>query len=108
MKEGIYTVVFESSQQSVGEGVVVINNGRVHGGDMAFTIRGIMKRPVMELEVHYYNRDTPSVLGMEEDYWLEMSYREAGEGRYVFSGHVKGHPERMLKACAVFLTPLLK
>ncbi|ECH4153073.1 nucleoside transporter, partial [Salmonella enterica] len=25
MKEGIYTVVFESSQQSVGEGVVVIN-----------------------------------------------------------------------------------
>lgn len=58
MKEGIYTVVFESSQQSVGEGVVVINNGRVHGGDMAFTIRGIMKRPVMELEVHYYNRDT--------------------------------------------------
>ncbi|EAX1938446.1 nucleoside transporter, partial [Salmonella enterica] len=24
------------------------------------------------------------------------------------SGHVKGHPERMLKACAVFLTPLLK
>ncbi|EHI6581318.1 nucleoside transporter, partial [Salmonella enterica] len=54
MKEGIYTVVFESSQQSVGEGVVVINNGRVHGGDIAFTIRGIMKRPVMELEVHYY------------------------------------------------------
>ncbi|EEL4083480.1 nucleoside transporter, partial [Salmonella enterica subsp. enterica serovar Bareilly] len=36
MKEGIYTVVFESSQQSVGEGVVVINNGRVHGGDIAF------------------------------------------------------------------------
>lgn len=31
MKEGIYTVVFESSQQSVGEGVVVVNNGRVHG-----------------------------------------------------------------------------
>ncbi|EEF9355779.1 nucleoside transporter, partial [Salmonella enterica] len=22
--------------------------------------------------------------------------------------HVKGHPERMLKACAVFMTPLLK
>ncbi|EAV0145343.1 nucleoside transporter [Salmonella enterica] len=108
MQEGIYTVVFESSQQSVGEGVVVIHNGRVHGGDIAFTIRGIMKRPVIELEVHYYNPDIPSVLGMEEDYWLEMSYREAGEGRYVFSGHVKGYPERMLKASAVFLTPLLK
>ncbi|EBC2122466.1 nucleoside transporter [Salmonella enterica] len=108
MKDGIYTVTFESSQQSVGEGVVVVNNGLVHGGDIAFTIRGVMKRPVMELEVHYYNRDIPSVLGMEGDYWLEMSYSCAGEGRYDCTGHVKGHPERMLKACAVFLTPLLK
>ncbi|EBF0843320.1 nucleoside transporter [Salmonella enterica subsp. enterica] len=108
MKEGIYTVVFESNQQSVGEGVVVVNNGRVHGGDIAFTIRGIMKRPVMELEVHCYNREIPSVLGMKEDYGLEMGYTETSEGRYDFSGHVKGHPERTLKAYAVFLTPLLK
>ncbi|EAA7989082.1 nucleoside transporter [Salmonella enterica subsp. enterica] len=108
MKEGIYTVVFESSQQSVGEGMVVVSNGRVHGGDIACTIRGVMKRPVMVLEVHYYNREIPSVLGMEEDYWLELSYCEAGEGRYDLCGHVKGHPERKLKVCAVFLTPLLK
>lgn len=40
MKEGIYSVVFESSQQSVGEGLVVVSNGRVHGGDIACTIRG--------------------------------------------------------------------
>ncbi|EDZ3529570.1 nucleoside transporter [Salmonella enterica subsp. arizonae] len=108
MKDGIYTVAFESSQQSVGEGVVVVSNGRLHGGDIAFTIRGIMKRPVMELEVHYYNREIPSVLGMLGDYWLEMSYCEAGEGRYDFSGHVKDYPERTLRAYAVFLTPLLK
>lgn len=108
MKEGIYTVVFESSQQSVGEGVVVVNNDRLHGGDIAFTIRGVMKRSVMELEVHYYNREIPSVLGMLEDYWLEMSYCGAGEGYYDFTGHVKGYPEKQLKAHAVFLTPLLK
>jgi|AGFS01.1.fsa_nt_gi hypothetical protein len=107
MKEGIYTVVFESSRQSVGEGVVVVNNGKIHGGDIACTIRGIMERPVMTLEVHYYNRDIPSVLGMEEDYWLEMSYCEVGEGHYDFTGQVKGHPERTLRAHAVFLTPLL-
>ncbi|EBQ8208584.1 nucleoside transporter [Salmonella enterica subsp. houtenae] len=108
MKEGIYTVVFESSQQSVGEGVVVVHNGRIHGADIAFTIRGTMKRPVMSLEMHHYNRDIPSVLSMEEDYWLELSYREAGEGHYDFSGHVRGHPDKTLKAYAVFLTPLLK
>lgn len=108
MKDGIYTVVFESSQQSVGEGVVVISNGRLHGGDIAFTIRGIMERPVMKLEVHYYNKDIPSVLGMEDDYILEMSYREVEDGCYHFSGHVKDYPERKLNAYTTFLTPLLK
>ncbi|QMN53898.1 nucleoside transporter [Citrobacter freundii] len=108
MKEGIYTVVFESNQQSVGEGVVVINDGRVHGGDIAFTIRGVMKQPRLELEVHYYNRDIPSVLGMEEDYFLDMEYSEVGEGLYNFKGYVKGYPERQLKAYAVFLMPLMK
>lgn len=34
MKEGIYTVEFESRRQSVGEGVVVVNNCWVHGGDI--------------------------------------------------------------------------
>lgn len=41
MKEGIYTVVFESNQQSVGEGVVVVSNGRVHGGDIALPSEGL-------------------------------------------------------------------
>ncbi|ECG1392450.1 TPA_asm: hypothetical protein GNB58_005147 [Salmonella enterica subsp. houtenae serovar 45:g,z51:-] len=56
MKEGIYTVVFEIRQQSVGEGVVV-NDGKVHGGDIAFTVRGGMNRPVMGLDMLYYNRE---------------------------------------------------
>ncbi len=107
VKEGIYTVVFESSQQSVGEGVVVVNDGKVHGGDIAFTVRGGMNRPVMGLDMLYYNREIPSVLGMENDYWLEMCYCESGEGRYDLCGHVKGHPERKLRAHAVFPTPLM-
>ncbi|EAO0388220.1 TPA: GrlR family regulatory protein [Salmonella enterica subsp. enterica serovar Newport] len=107
MKDGIYTVAFESSQQSVGEGTVVVQNGWIHGGDIAFTIRGAVKRPVMELEIHHYNREIPSVLGMEEDYWLEVSYCEVGDGHYDFSGHVKGHPDRTLKAYARLLTTLL-
>ncbi|EMZ4380086.1 nucleoside transporter, partial [Salmonella enterica] len=50
----------------------------------------------------------PSTLGMEGDYVLEMQYRETGEGEYHFSGHVRGYPERRLKAHALFLTPLLE
>ncbi|ECB4073927.1 TPA: nucleoside transporter [Salmonella enterica subsp. enterica] len=107
MKEGIYSVVFESSLQSVGEGIGVVSGSRVHGGDIAFTCRGKLKPPYLELEVCHYNRDIPSTLGIEGNYTLEMRYQEAGEGQYKFSGHVKGHPERQLTAYALFLTSLL-
>ncbi|EIB4778137.1 negative regulator GrlR, partial [Salmonella enterica] len=42
MKEGIYSVVFESNQQSVGEGICVVGGGRIYGGDIGFTCRGIL------------------------------------------------------------------
>ncbi|EGF6459380.1 nucleoside transporter, partial [Salmonella enterica] len=80
----------------------------VHGGDIAFTCRGWLTPPGLTLEVRQYNRDIPSTLGMEGDYVLEMQYRETGEGEYHFSGHVRGYPERRLKAHALFLTPLLE
>lgn len=107
MKDGIYTVVFESSFQSIGEGMVVVSGGRVHGGDIAFTCRGWLRPVGLELEVKQYNHDIPSTLGMEEDYVLEMCYRKTGEGEYRFHGHVRGYPERRLNAHALFLMPLL-
>ncbi|EAV6566468.1 nucleoside transporter [Salmonella enterica] len=107
MKEGIYTVVFESSLQSVGEGITVVSDGKIHGGDIAFTCRGRVTPPVVELEVNHYNTEIPSTLGMKGGYVLEMRYREVEEGEYHFSGHVKGYPDRRLNARAQWLSPLL-
>ncbi|EAO0751925.1 GrlR family regulatory protein [Salmonella enterica] len=107
MKEGIYTVVFESSLQAVGEGTVVVSDGKIHGGDIAFTCRGRVTLPVMELEVRHYNAEIPSALGMDGDYVLEMRYRETGGDEYHFTGHVKGEPGRRLSARARWLSPLL-
>lgn len=108
MKEGIYTVVFESSQHSLGEGIVVVTGGRVYGGDIAFICRGKLTLPYLELEVQHYNRDIPSALGVEGDYTLELYGEELREGYYRFSGHVKTSPERRLEARALFLCPLLE
>ncbi|EHU4279538.1 nucleoside transporter [Salmonella enterica] len=108
MKDGIYTVVFKSNLQSVGEGIVVVNRGMIHGADIAFTIRGKITHPVMELDVHYYNQDIPSVLGMKEDYSLEMHCREREEGHYHFYGHMKGEPSLKLDAYAVYINSILK
>lgn len=107
MKDGIYTVVFESNLASFGEGIAVVCDGRVHGGDIGFTCRGQLQEDRLLLEVMQYNRDIPSTLGMEGDYRLRMRYREVEEGEYWFTGHVQGHPESCLQAHAVYLTPLL-
>ncbi|EAN8329703.1 nucleoside transporter [Salmonella enterica] len=107
MKEGIYTVVFESSLQSVGEGIAVVNDGRIHGADIAFTCRGRVAPAIVELEVSHYNTEIPSTLGVTGKYVLEMHYREVKEGEYHFSGYVKGHPDRRLNARALWLSPLL-
>ncbi|EAO6410079.1 nucleoside transporter [Salmonella enterica] len=107
MRDGIYTVVFEGGPASVGEGVVVVTGGYVHGGDIAFTCRGKLEEGRLRLEVKHYNRDIPSATGMAEgDYVLAMRYRQV-EGGYAFRGHVEGHPSHQLDAYAVFVTPLL-
>ncbi|EBQ9480451.1 nucleoside transporter, partial [Salmonella enterica subsp. enterica serovar Kokomlemle] len=48
MKNGIYHVSFESNLSSFGEGIVVVSDGKVHGGDIGFTCRGYLHRHVME------------------------------------------------------------
>ncbi|ELZ7451329.1 nucleoside transporter [Salmonella enterica] len=107
MKEGIYNIVFESNQQSVGEGIGVVSGGRIYGGDIGFTCRGVLTLSYLEMEVCQYNPDVPSVFGMQESYNLEMHYQEVGEGQYHFNGHVKGYPEKRMTARALFLAPLL-
>ncbi|ECY4913155.1 nucleoside transporter [Salmonella enterica subsp. enterica serovar Oranienburg] len=108
MKEGIYSVVFESNMPALGEGIIVVSDGCIHGGDMAFTCRGVLRSPEVLLEVYWYDQDIPSMLGMEGDYILDMRYQRTREGEYTFTGQVRGKPERGLNAYALFLTPLMK
>ncbi|HFK3781763.1 TPA: GrlR family regulatory protein [Klebsiella oxytoca] len=107
MKEGIYSVVFESNISSVGEGVIVVIGKNVYGGDMAFSCRGTLKPSEITLEINHFNLDIPSTLGIEGDYTLEMKYREVRKGEYKFSGGSKEYPDRRLTAYAVFTAPLL-
>ncbi|HGA7339247.1 TPA: GrlR family regulatory protein [Salmonella enterica subsp. enterica serovar Saintpaul] len=107
MKDGIYRVVFESSLPSFGEGIVVISDGKVHGGDIGFVCRGRLARPVMELSISQYDNELPSVLGMEGNYDLVLKYEKTGDNEYYFTGYVKGDESRVITANAVFITGLL-
>ncbi|HDD2124435.1 TPA: nucleoside transporter [Salmonella enterica] len=107
MKDGIYRVVFESSLPSFGDGIVVISDGKVHGGDIGFVCRGRLARPVMELSISQYDNELPSVLGMEGNYDLVLKYEKKDDHEYYFTGHVKGDESRVITANAVFITGLL-
>ncbi|EAS0614704.1 nucleoside transporter [Salmonella enterica] len=108
MKNGIYHVSFESNLSSFGEGIVVVSDGKVHGGDIGFTCRGYLHRHVMEVSVCQYNREIPSALVAEGDYQLSLQYEKDSEGKYCFTGHVKGDKKKQITAYAVFLDELLK
>lgn len=75
MKEGIYNVVFESHDASFGEGILVVSQGTVNGGDIGFIYQGKLQRPVMTLRVRQYQPDILSVLGMEESIRLRCVMR---------------------------------
>lgn len=107
MKEGIYTVVFESNIHALGEGIIVVDDKKIHGGDIAFTCRGYLNSPNMEMEIIHYNEDIPSTLGVDGNYTLVLQYNLVTDGQYHLSGYVKDDPDKHLKALALFITPLL-
>ncbi|ENI8089361.1 nucleoside transporter [Salmonella enterica] len=107
MKDGIYRVVFENHLFSVGEGIVVVNGSRVYGGDIAFTCRGILTSSTVRLCITQFDVEIPSMLEMEDDYTLLMTYESIEDGEYNFNGHVENFPDKKLNAHAQFLVPLL-
>ncbi|EEH1295296.1 nucleoside transporter [Salmonella enterica] len=107
MKDGIYRVVFESNLPAFGEGIIVISNGKVHGGDIGFVCRGRLARPEMELSILQYDNELPSVLGRDGDYELMLKYEKIGDNEYFFIGYVKGDENKVIRGNAVFITGLL-
>ncbi|RDA61917.1 nucleoside transporter [Hafnia paralvei] len=110
MKEGVYNVVFESHDESFGEGILVVSHGTVNGGDIGFIYQGKLQRPVMTLKVRQYQPDILSVVGIEGEYTLEMRYEEEQEhkGHYCLSGTVIGMPEKKITAYAFFLADVVR
>ncbi|ENA0198869.1 nucleoside transporter [Salmonella enterica] len=107
MKDGVYYVIFKSSAGAFGEGVLVVQQGCVNGGDVGFVYQGRLMRPEMTLHIKRHHEDIPSVLGMESDYELVMRYEKEREGEYRLQGYAKDSPVLTIEGHAGFLAPLL-
>ncbi|EER4437552.1 TPA: type III secretion system LEE GrlA-binding negative regulator GrlR, partial [Escherichia coli] len=71
MKDGIYSIIFISNEDSCGEGILIKNGNLITGGDIASVYQGVLSEEEdIILHVHRYNHEIPSVLNIEQDYQL--------------------------------------
>jgi len=77
MDNGIYSAVFKSSIEKVGGCLLVIDNGKIHGGTTRYIIKGFYERKgdttEAELKIEHYQGPLKSVFGEIEEYSLILS-----------------------------------
>ena len=93
MNPGIYYVIFKAQSGRFGDGLVVVDKGKVHGGDQRYLYRGSYKTDGQALEadiqVSYYRGEAKSVLGHLAKFKLNLTGKSTGEA-FTVSGHVFG------------------
>ncbi|OAS92995.1 hypothetical protein A6I77_24575 [Achromobacter xylosoxidans] len=101
--EALWSVSFVSStgqQLAAGNGVIVLETGRILGGDSAFTYVGHYKfdpktdQISASIRVRKYG-ETPmqSVFGPMYDFELDLIGKQVSHGAIRLEGHVKAHPQ---------------
>lgn len=106
MKDGIYFVVFRSGQNEVGNGTVVVKDSGVNGGDYGFTYQGRVQDGRLNLHVSRHNQAARNVIAGLNDYVMEMSVRDIGDGYYL-EGSIAGVPGANLAVQAKFIGNLV-
>ena len=109
MKDGIYSLIFISSEDSCGEGVLVKNGNLITGGDIAFVYQGILsEEDDIILHVHRYNHEIPSVLNIDQDYHLVIPKKVLSNNRNAaVHCHVRGNEKLFVDVYAKFIEPLI-
>ncbi len=86
MKKGIYYVEFKSSRGRTGDGIIVLGNGAINGGDGGYYYRGRYKIDrsgifAARLEIKRHKQTAASVFGPVPDYELAVHGRLADNGQ---------------------------
>ncbi|WP_228268397.1 GrlR family regulatory protein [Acinetobacter ursingii] len=105
MKDGIYFVKFASSNDS-GDGIVVVNNGVVNGGDYGFTYKGKIVNDEVTLSASQHDKSVVSVFGNITEYQIDLKAIESNDG-YDLTGTSSLAPGVTIKAKAKFIGNLL-
>jgi len=78
MKDGIYFVKFKSNIQDSGDGIVVVKNGVVNGGDYGFTYQGKIDNNCLKLNAKQHDKSVASVFGNITNYEIALDINSIG------------------------------
>lgn len=101
MKTGIYHVNFSAGGQNVGDGLVVVKDGTVNGGDPGYLYTGSISESAsqvtVQLDVKQWNTQIQSVFGPLKQFGLTLAgTADAAAGTFRVRGAITGHPERTI------------
>ena len=97
MQNGIYHVRFSSSVGGAGEGLAVVKDGAVNGGDTGYLYLGQLAASGQtvsgNLQVQRWNPGTVSVFGPLGNFALDLAGQSnAANDSFTVSGGVAGQP----------------
>lgn len=103
MESGIYSVEFKSGNNLGMGGVLVIQNGTIHGGDLTYLYRGTYHATndnpdsfTAKLTVSHYRGAVNAVVGSLKEFNLTLSLQEHGSNGFQAQGAVDGLPNAIL------------
>lgn len=108
MQDGIYHVRFSSSVGSAGEGLVVIKQGSVNGGDAGYLYIGQFsvsgESLSGRLNIKRWNAGQVSVFGPLESFELQLSGNVTAGNSFTLSGGIPSQPGLMITIAGRFLS----
>ncbi|ECU9162063.1 TPA: negative regulator GrlR [Salmonella enterica] len=107
MKDGIYYVTFRSNMSDFGNGIAVVKNKAVNGGDFTCVYHGILKGDSVQLDVEVHDKSRTSVFGNTEPFTLHLNAVEAAGG-YMLSGYVSSQPQMKIDVDAKYIGDLVE
>ncbi len=99
MDSGIYYVIFKSQAGRFGDGLAVVDDGKIHGGDQRFLYRGLYKDDgqAIEAEIHvsYYRGEPQSIFGHLPKFSLNLSGNATNDA-FTVTGRVFGQSQLVI------------
>ena len=88
MKNGIYSLTFQSDGKGFGSGILVIEDDFANGGDDTYTYNGMIEEDRLILSLKKHNMDVHSFFGNFSLIKLNLNFIESNHS-YILKGNVE-------------------